>query len=186
MIKRYSREEISKIWELDSKFSYYLKVELAVIEAYYKCGEIEKEAYEHILKTANFNVDRIDEIEKTVNHDVIAFLTCVNEYVGKEYSGYIHKGLTSSDIIDTAFALQIKDATEIILKDLEQRMNDSEGYLPQQLQGGAGGGQGNYFESMAEVEEAINDPKYSKDPTYRAKIAKKITASREAGVLEIK
>ena len=75
---------------------------------------------------------------------------------------------------------------KIILKDLEQRMNDSEGYLPQQLQGGAGGGQGNYFESMAEVEEAINDPKYSKDPTYRAKIAKKITASREAGVLEIK
>lgn len=75
---------------------------------------------------------------------------------------------------------------KIILKNLEQRMNDSEGYLPQQLQGGAGGGQGNYFESMAEVEEAINDPKYSKDPAYRAKIAKKITASREAGVLEIK
>jgi hypothetical protein len=75
---------------------------------------------------------------------------------------------------------------KIILKDLEQRMNDSEGYLPQQLQGGAGGTQGNYFESMLEVEEAINDPRYSKDPVYRAKIAKKITASREAGILEIK
>lgn len=75
---------------------------------------------------------------------------------------------------------------KIILKDLENRMNDSEGYLPQQLQGGAGEAKGNYFESMAEVEEAINDPKYSKDPVYRAKVAQKITASREAGFLEIK
>ncbi len=123
MIKRYSREEISKIWELDSKFSYYLKVELAVIEAYYRLGEVPKAAYEHILKTANFTVDRIDEIEKTVNHDVIAFLTCVNEYVGEKYSGYIHKGLTSSDVIDTAFALQIKDSADIILKDLDIILN---------------------------------------------------------------
>ena len=66
-------------------------------------------------------------------------------------------------------------------------MNDSEGYVPQaQLQGGAGENRGNYFESMAEVEEAINDPRYSKDPVYRAKVAQKLTASREAGVLEIK
>lgn len=119
MIKRYSREEISKIWELESKFSYYLRVELAVVEAYYRLGQIPDEAYQHILKTANFNVGRIDEIEKTVNHDVIAFLTCVNEYVGEKYSGYIHKGLTSSDVIDTAFALQIKDAAEIILNDMD-------------------------------------------------------------------
>lgn len=75
---------------------------------------------------------------------------------------------------------------KIILKDLENRMNDSEGVLPQQLQGGAGEVKGNYFESMAEVEEAINDPRYSKDPVYRAKVAQKLTASREAGVLEIK
>lgn len=76
---------------------------------------------------------------------------------------------------------------KILLKDLERRMNDSEGYIPQaQLQGGAGDVRGNYFESMAEVEEAINDPRYSKDPAYRAKVAQKLTASREAGVLEIK
>lgn len=76
---------------------------------------------------------------------------------------------------------------KIILKDLENRMNDSEGYVPQaQLQGGAGEIRGNYSESMAEVEEAINDPRYSKDPVYRAKVAQKLTASREAGVLEIK
>lgn len=119
MIKRYSKEEISKIWELESKFSYYLKVELAVVEAYYRLGQISKEGYEHILKTAKFTVDEIDEIEKTVNHDVIAFLTCVNNYVGEKYSGYIHKGLTSSDVIDTAFALQVRDSAEIILKDLD-------------------------------------------------------------------
>ncbi len=119
MIERYSREEISKIWKLESKFSYYLKVELAVLEAYHKLGKIPDDAHNHILKTANFNVARIDEIEKTVNHDVIAFLTCVNEYVGEKYSGYIHKGLTSSDVIDTAFALQIRDASAIIIKDLD-------------------------------------------------------------------
>jgi len=119
MIKRYSRDEISKIWELESKFSYFLKVELAVLEAYNRLGQVSDEAYNHILKTADFNVDRIDEIEKDVGHDVIAFLTCVNEYVGPKYSGCIHKGLTSSDVIDTAFALRIKDVTEIILKDLD-------------------------------------------------------------------
>lgn len=76
---------------------------------------------------------------------------------------------------------------KILLKDLERRMNDSEGYVPQaQLQGGAGDVRGDYFESMAEAEEAINDPRYSKDPAYRAKVAQKLTASREAGVLEIK
>lgn len=75
---------------------------------------------------------------------------------------------------------------KIILKDLEHRMNDSEGYLPQHLQGGAGESKGNYFESMAEVEDAINDPRYSRDPVYRAKVAQKLSASREAGVLEIK
>lgn len=74
-----------------------------------------------------------------------------------------------------------------ILKDLEKRMNDAEGYIPQrQLQGGAGESRGDLFESMAEVEDAINDPRYSKDPVYRNKVARKITASREAGVLEIK
>jgi len=123
MIKRYSKEEMSKIWELESKFSYYLKVELAVIEAYHRLGQIPDDAYNHILKTAKFTVPEIDTIEKTVNHDVIAFLTCVNNYVGEKYSGYIHKGLTSSDVIDTAFALQVKDSANIILKDLDTLLN---------------------------------------------------------------
>lgn len=120
MITRYSREEISKIWTQESKFTYYLKVELAVVEAYNKMGLIDDIALNHIKKTAKFDLQRIDEIEKVVQHDVIAFLTNVNENVGEKYSNLIHKGLTSSDVIDTAFALQIKDSSKIILKDLDE------------------------------------------------------------------
>lgn len=119
MIERYSREEISKIWDLESKFNYYLKVELAVCAAYNKLGKIPDEALRQIKENASFSVKRIDEIEREVRHDVIAFLTNVNESVGQENAKYIHMGLTSSDVIDTAFALQIKDSAKIILEDLE-------------------------------------------------------------------
>ena len=118
MIERYSREEIKKIWDLEQKFNYYLKVELAVCEAYTKLGLIPQENLEQIKNKASFTLERIDEIEKEVRHDVIAFLTNVNESVGKENAKYIHIGLTSSDIIDTAFALQIKDSSQIILSEL--------------------------------------------------------------------
>ncbi|MCD8024883.1 MAG: adenylosuccinate lyase, partial [Candidatus Gastranaerophilales bacterium] len=120
MIERYSRKKISDIWSRESKFSYYLKVEIAVLEAMYRLGQIDKISLDHIKKTAKFDLARMDEIEKTVQHDVIAFLTSVNENVGEKYSGLIHKGLTSSDVIDTAFALQIKDASDIIIDDLNQ------------------------------------------------------------------
>ena len=118
MIDRYSREEMKKIWELNSKFQYYLDVELAVCKAYNKLGQIPNEALNDILSKASFSVDRIDEIEREVHHDVIAFLTNVNENVG-ENSRYIHMGMTSSDVIDTALALQMQDAGKIILKDLD-------------------------------------------------------------------
>ena len=120
MIDRYSREEIKKIWELEEKFNYYLKVELAVCEAYSKLGQIPVAALDEIRKTASFSVQRIDEIEREVKHDVIAFLTCVNESVGKENAKYIHMGLTSSDVIDTAFALQISDSSGIINQDIDE------------------------------------------------------------------
>ncbi len=119
MIERYSREEISKIWELESKFGYYLTVELAVCKAYNKIGKISDNALSEICEKASFSVERIDEIEREVKHDVIAFLTNINESVGKENAKYIHMGLTSSDVIDTAFALQIKDSAKIILNDLD-------------------------------------------------------------------
>ena len=120
MIERYSREKIAKIWELDSKFSYYLEVELAVIKAQVELGNFDNDVYENIKQKAKFDVNRIAEIELRTRHDVIAFLENVNENVGSKYSPYIHRGLTSSDVIDTAFALQIKDASAIINEDLDE------------------------------------------------------------------
>ena len=118
MIERYSREEIKKIWDTEEKFKYYLKVELAVCSAYNSIGSIPDDALKAINKKASFSVERIDEIEREVKHDVIAFLTNINESVGETYAKYIHMGLTSSDVIDTAFALQINDSSKIILNDL--------------------------------------------------------------------
>ena len=111
---------MASIWELEKKFSYYLDVELAVIKAQVELGNFPNEVYENIKNTAKFDVKRIDEIERIVRHDVIAFLENVNENVKREFSPYIHKGLTSSDVIDTAFALQIKDASKIINQDLDE------------------------------------------------------------------
>lgn len=119
MIERYSRDEMKKIWNLNMKFQYFLDVEIAICKAYNKLGQIPDKALEEIINKASFDVKRIDEIEKEVNHDVIAFLTNVNENVG-ENSRYIHMGVTSSDIIDTAIALQVKDASKIIEKDLNK------------------------------------------------------------------
>lgn len=122
MIERYSRQEMAKIWELNSKFDYYLQVELAVCDAYAELGTIPKEAAREIREKATFTVERIDEIEKEVRHDVIAFLTCVNESLG-DLGRYVHVGMTSSDVIDTAFALQIQDSGKIIKDDLEKTIN---------------------------------------------------------------
>ena len=119
MIERYSREEIKKIWELQAKFEYYLKVEIAVCEAYAKLGKIPAENLEEIKSKASFTLDRIDEVEREVKHDVIAFLTAVNESVGPENAKYIHMGLTSSDVIDTAFALQISGSAKYINNELD-------------------------------------------------------------------
>ena len=119
MIDRYSREEMAKIWTLESKFQYYLNVEVAVAQAYAELGTFPKDDIEKLKTKAKFDVKRIDEIEAEVKHDVIAFLTCVNESLG-DLAKYMHVGMTSSDVIDTAFALQIQDSGKIILKDLDE------------------------------------------------------------------
>ena len=119
MIDRYSREEMKYIWDLNSKFDYYLRVEIAVCEAYAKLGKIPMGAVEEIKRKASFSIERIDEIEREVRHDVIAFLTCVNESLGEDLARYMHVGMTSSDVIDTAFALQIQDSGNIIKEDLD-------------------------------------------------------------------
>lgn len=119
MIDRYSRDEMKNIWDLHSKFEYYLKVEIAVCEAYAEMGKFPKKDIEELKAKASFTIERIDEIEAEVRHDVIAFLTCVNESLG-DLAKYMHVGMTSSDVIDTAFALQIQDSGKIIIKDLEE------------------------------------------------------------------
>ena len=119
MIERYSRKEMKSIWDLQSKFQYYLNVEIAVAEAYAENGDFPKDDIKTLKEKASFNLERIDEIEAEVRHDVIAFLTCVNESLG-DLAKYMHVGMTSSDVIDTAFALQIQDSGKIILKDLEE------------------------------------------------------------------
>lgn len=119
MIPRFSRPDMAKIWEPENKFRAMLEVELLACEAQAELGVIPKDAPARIRQKADFDVARIDEIEREVKHDVIAFLTCVGEFVGEE-SRFIHVGMTSSDIIDTAFAMQLTQASDIILADLDR------------------------------------------------------------------
>jgi len=121
MIPRYTRTEMGKLWEPENRFQKWLDVEIAVCEAWAELGEIPKEALTVIKEKAKFDIARIDEIEKTVKHDVIAFLTSVSEFVGPE-SRFIHKGLTSSDVVDTALSLLMREAADIIIKDIRELM----------------------------------------------------------------
>ena len=118
MIDRYSRPEMTSIWSDESKYNNWLRVEIAVCEAWAESGRIPKEAVDDIKAKAGFDVNRINELEKELKHDVISFLTSVAEHVG-ENSRFIHLGLTSSDVLDTALALQLKEASEILINDLE-------------------------------------------------------------------
>lgn len=115
MIDRYTLPEIGKIWEDENKFRIWLDIELLACEAQAKSGRIPEAALEEIRAKANFEASRILEIEAEVHHDVIAFLTNVAEYVG-EPARFIHYGMTSSDVLDTALAMQMKQAGELILK----------------------------------------------------------------------
>ena len=118
MIKRYTRKEMGDIWTDENKYRTWLKVEILACEAMAKLGKIPEEAVNVIKEKADFSIDRIEEIEAETKHDVIAFLTSVAEYVGPE-SRYIHMGLTSSDVLDTAMASLMRQAGLIILKDLD-------------------------------------------------------------------
>ena len=113
---------MAKIWEPENRFRKWLDVELAACEAWAGLGEIPKKSLAVIKRKANFDIARIDKIEQTVKHDVIAFLTSVAEYVGPD-SRFIHKGLTSSDILDTALAIQMREAADIIINDINDLMD---------------------------------------------------------------
>ena len=119
MIERYTLPEMKRIWSQENKYRKWLEVEVNACEAMADLGLIPREAVKNIREKANFTVDRVNEIEDVVNHDVIAFLTCVAEYVGED-SKYIHMGLTSSDVLDTALAAQMKEAGELILAKLKE------------------------------------------------------------------
>ncbi|MCC6345801.1 MAG: adenylosuccinate lyase [Nitrospirales bacterium] len=121
MIARYTRPEMGRLWEPGNRFRKWLDVEIAACEAWAEMGEIPGDALKVIREKARFDVARIDEIEKTVKHDVIAFLTSVAEFVGPE-SRFVHMGLTSSDVVDTALSLLMREAADIIIGDLRQLM----------------------------------------------------------------
>ena len=122
MIPRYTRPRMGKIWEDQNKYQRWLDVELAVVETLADEGIIPKDAAAEIKARASFSVDRINQIEAEVKHDVIAFTTSVAQYVGPA-SRYFHFGLTSSDVVDTAMALQVADASAVILADLQRLLD---------------------------------------------------------------
>jgi len=119
MIDRYTRPEMGRIWTEENKLSKWLEVELAALEALAHYNYIPKHIPAKVRSKAKFNLSRIKEIESMVQHDVIAFLTNLAEYVGRD-GRYVHFGLTSSDILDTALALQLKEASRILINDLKE------------------------------------------------------------------
>ncbi len=117
MINRYTREELSNIWKEENKYKLWLEIELAAAEAMEKFKIIPKGVTKKIRSKAKINTKRILDIEKKVKHDVIAFLTSINEKAGND-ARYLHKGMTSSDVLDTCFNLQLKKSGEILLNDI--------------------------------------------------------------------
>ncbi|MEM5787536.1 MAG: adenylosuccinate lyase [Syntrophobacteraceae bacterium] len=118
MIERYTRPEMGQIWTVKYRYQKWLDVEIAVCEALHEAGRIPAEDFRMIKANANFDLARIDAIERETQHDVIAFLTSVAEYVGPS-ARFIHEGLTSSDVLDTALGLLLTEAADLLLKDMD-------------------------------------------------------------------
>jgi adenylosuccinate lyase len=119
MIPRYTRPQMAKIWEDENKYNIWLEIELLACEANAEIGVIPSQTAKQIRQNAKISAERILEIEETTKHDIIAFLTNLEESIG-DLSAYVHVGMTSSDVLDTAFAVQIKQAGEILLDDLSK------------------------------------------------------------------
>ena len=118
MIARYTNPEMGRIWTEERRYQAWLEVELAAADAMAQSGLIPADAAQQLRARASFDVARIEEIEQTTHHDVIAFTTAVAERVGPA-ARYLHFGLTSSDVVDTALALQMVEASDLVLKGLE-------------------------------------------------------------------
>jgi adenylosuccinate lyase len=121
MIERYTRPEMGRIWSEENSFQKWLDVEILAAEGLARLGKVPKAAIARIRRKARFNVKRIREIEREVKHEIIAFLSCVAESIGDD-ARYLHVGMTSSDVMDTALALQFKEASAIIEHDIEDLM----------------------------------------------------------------
>ena len=121
MIARYTHEDMGRIWSDQRRYETWLQVEIAAAEAMARAGIIPADAVEDIRTKARFDVSRIDEIEQTTQHDVIAFTTAVQEHVGSS-ARWLHFGMTSSDVIDTAQAIQMREACDLILTGLQGLM----------------------------------------------------------------
>ena len=119
MIERYSRKEMVKIWSQEEKFNIWFQLEAHACDAQAELGVIPKKSAEIIWEKGKFDINKIDEIEKTTKHDVIAFLTNLAEYIGED-ARFIHQGMTSSDILDTTLSIQLRNASDILLNDINQ------------------------------------------------------------------
>ena len=119
MIDRYSRKELKNIWSEENKYKIWLDIEIAAAEAMEKYKIIPKGVASIVKKKTKIKVKRIHDIEKKVKHDIIAFLTSVTEKAGIK-ARYLHQGMTSSDVLDTAFNIQLKQSGEILLKDIDK------------------------------------------------------------------
>ena len=119
MIYRYSRSELRKIWDEKNKYQIWLDIEIAAAQAMEKLKIIPKGVASKVKKKSKINVDRIHKIENKVHHDMIAFLTSITEKVGKE-GRFLHKGMTSSDVLDTCFNIQLLQSGKIILNDINE------------------------------------------------------------------
>ena len=119
MIPRYSHNEMAAIWTPETKFEIWLEIETLACEAQEKLGVIPQGVAASLRERGRFEVTRIDEIEREVKHDVIAFLTNLAEHVGED-ARFVHQGMTSSDVLDTAFAVQLTRATDLLTDDLER------------------------------------------------------------------
>ncbi len=118
MIPRYARPDMTALWEAESRFSIWLEIETHALDAMVKLGIVPEDAAKAVREKGGFDVDRIDEIEREVKHDVIAFLTSLSEHVGPE-ARFVHQGMTSSDVLDTCFNVQLVRASDILLKDMD-------------------------------------------------------------------
>ena len=118
MIPRYARPDMTALWEAESRFSIWLEIETHALDAMVKLGIVPEDAAKAVREKGGFDVARIDEIEREVKHDVIAFLTSLSEHVGPE-ARFVHQGMTSSDVLDTCFNVQLMRASDILLDDMD-------------------------------------------------------------------